>query len=483
MSPNPFRKYVASPAPIMPRNLARRSGARNARYGAPSVARREHVALASAHGPTRLLAAPLLRPRAIAKGDAIGVVTPSYTPRPGWLLRGVKALEHAGFAVILDPEITDSRRFKRVEDERRAENFTGIWLQPSVKAVIAATGGYGAVRIIPHLEPDVFRKNPKSFVGYSDVTALHLWMMRRAGLRTFHGPTVDDLIPSTRDPSMASLIAALTTPRPAAKIGKGIARVVRPGRAEGRLTGGNLSLVQQSIGTPYEVDTRDAILFLEETRDPMSVLDERLVHLRAAGLLKRVKGIVIGQLPIDRSEEDDFENFLLDLFADLDVPILLDFPVGARGAEPHAPHGHDGGARGGGDDGLARLRRGCAGAVGRERGGARAVAREREGFEGAPHAVGERHLGEGGARHADQHLVRSRVQAMRVEVHHVEIDRERRAADLAEVGDHAQPVVQPRGRVELRVHHLPRQPHIVALEDVAEGQPRRRGRSPIPPTR
>jgi len=272
--------------------------------------------------------APLLRPRAVAKGDAIGVVTPSYTPRAGWLLRGVKALEHAGFSVVLDPEITATRRFKRVEDERRAENFMNIWRDPKVKAVIAATGGYGAVRIIPHLDADVFKKDPKIFVGYSDVTALHLWMVRKAGLRTFHGPTVDDLIATTRDPTMSSLLAAMTQPRPAAKLGKGIARVVRPGRAEGRLTGGNLSLVQQSVGTPYEVETRDAILFLEETRDPMSVLDERLVHLRAAGLLKRVKGIVIGQLPIDRSEEEDFENFLLDNFSDLDVPILMDFPAG-----------------------------------------------------------------------------------------------------------------------------------------------------------
>jgi muramoyltetrapeptide carboxypeptidase len=165
-------------------------------------------------------------------------------------------------------------------------------------------------------------------VGYSDITALHLWLMRQAGVRVFHGPTVDDLIPSTRDPSMASFVAALTQPRSAAKLGKGIARTVRPGKATGRLTGGNLSLVQQSIGTDYEVDTTGAILFLEETKDPMSVLDERIVHLRAAGLLEKLRGIVIGELPIDRSEEDDFENFLLDNFADLDVPIIVDFPAG-----------------------------------------------------------------------------------------------------------------------------------------------------------
>jgi muramoyltetrapeptide carboxypeptidase len=271
---------------------------------------------------------PLLRPPALVKGDTIGVVAPSYAPKPGWLARGVKALERAGYGVVLDNELSTVRRFQRAEDERRAENLMGMWLDPRVKAVIGGTGGYGAVRMLPHLEPEIFRLNPKAFVGYSDVTALHLWLMRRAGLRVFHGPTVDDLIPSTRDPTMSSLLAALTIPRPTARIGRDIARVVRPGRAVGRLVGGNLSLVQQSIGTPYAIDTREAILFLEETREPMSVADERLVHLRAAGLLRDVRGVVFGQLSLDRSEEDEFEDFLLDLVSDLQVPIITDFPAG-----------------------------------------------------------------------------------------------------------------------------------------------------------
>jgi muramoyltetrapeptide carboxypeptidase len=271
---------------------------------------------------------PLLRPPALVKGDTIGVVAPSYAPKPGWLARGVKALERAGYGIVLDNELSTVRRFQRAEDERRAENLMGMWLDPRVKAVIGGTGGYGAVRMLPHLEPEIFRLNPKAFVGYSDVTALHLWLMRRAGLRVFHGPTVDDLIPSTRDPTMSSLLTALTVPRPTAKIGRDIARVVRPGKAVGRLVGGNLSLVQQSIGTPYAIDTREAILFLEETREPMSVADERLVHLRAAGLLRDVRGVVFGQLSLDRSEEDEFEDFLLDLVSDLQVPIITDFPAG-----------------------------------------------------------------------------------------------------------------------------------------------------------
>src|SRR6185437_5394351 len=175
--------------------------------------------------------------------------------------------------------------------------------------------------------------------GYSDITALHLWLMRRSGLRTFHGPTVDDLIPSARDPTMASLLTALTTPRPSTRLGRDVSRAVRPGRAVGRLTGGNLSLVQQTIGTPYEIDTRGAILFLEETRDPMSFVDERLVHLRSAGLLRDVQGIVFGHLSLDRCEEDEFENFLLDLLSDFEGPILMDFPAGHEAPNLTLPMG------------------------------------------------------------------------------------------------------------------------------------------------
>jgi muramoyltetrapeptide carboxypeptidase len=237
-------------------------------------------------------------------------------------------MEDAGYKVMLCGEIDRFRRFQQREDERRAENLMRIWLNPEVKAIVAATGGYGAARILPYLDPDVFRRNPKSFVGYSDITALHLWLMRRAQLRVFHGPTLDDLFPGGTDPTVLSLLSALTTSRPQMDLGRDVARAVRPGKAIGRLTGGNLSLVQQSIGTPYEIDTKDAILFLEETRDPMSVADERLLHLRAAGLLRHVRGIVFGQLSLDRSEEDEFEDFLLDLVSDLDVPILMDFPAG-----------------------------------------------------------------------------------------------------------------------------------------------------------
>lgn len=313
-------------------------------FGAyPSVVERvpDDAALHSSFTSTPARPHELIRPAPLLPGDTIGVVAPSYAPRPAWLNRGVLALEGAGYNVVLDPEVQRFRRFQRKEDERRAENLMGVWLNPDVKAVICCTGGYGAVRLLPYLDPEVFRRNPKAFVGYSDITALHLWLMRQANLRVFHGPTVDDLSPDSPDPSMLSLMTALTTPRPDHCLGRDIARAVRPGRATGRLTGGNLSLVQQSIGTPYEIDTRGAILFLEEAHDPMSVADERLLHLRSAGLLKHVRGIVFGQLSLDRSEEDEFDDFLFDLVSDLNVPVLMDFPAGHEIPNLTLPFGTD----------------------------------------------------------------------------------------------------------------------------------------------
>src|SRR2546423_702584 len=117
---------------------------------------------------------PLLRPPPIMKGDVIGVVAPSYSPRVGWLTRGVKALERAGFSVLLDPEITTLRRFTRAEDERRAENFMGMWLDPRVKGVIGGTGGFWGGGLDSLFPAPKFRGHPKKFVRFFRHTAVPL---------------------------------------------------------------------------------------------------------------------------------------------------------------------------------------------------------------------------------------------------------------------------------------------------------------------
>src|SRR2546428_7019981 len=158
--------------------------------------------------------AGLSRPAPIVKGDTIGVVAPSSAAQQGWLLRGAKAMEEAGYKAILDSDIERFRRFQQREDERRAANLMAMWLNPEVKAVIGGTGGYGAVRVIPYLDPDVFRRNPKAFVGYSDITALHLWLMRRAQPGGFPRPPLDHPFPGGAGPTVASPLSPLTGPHP-----------------------------------------------------------------------------------------------------------------------------------------------------------------------------------------------------------------------------------------------------------------------------
>lgn len=274
-------------------------------------------------------ATALLRPMALAAGSTIGVALSSTAPKENRVHRGVKALERTGFRVKLDSELLVPRRYHRREDVRRAESLMALWSDPEVDGIIAGTGGYGAIRMMQYLDPEVFRHHPKALVGYSDVTALHLWMWRVAGVRTIHGPTLDDLL-SPRAPTVTRLVSALTVPQPDTLFGHGVARTMCRGRATGRLVGGNLSLVQQSIGTAWEVPVDGAILLLEETKDPMSVADERLLHLRTSGLLSRASGVVFGHLTLDRSEEIEFRDFLLDLVSDLGVPVLMNFPAGHK---------------------------------------------------------------------------------------------------------------------------------------------------------
>lgn len=268
-----------------------------------------------------------LKPKALKRGDTIGVFSPSYEPAVGRLKRGIKALEKAGYNVVLDSDINSFRHYSVKEDKKYAEKFMGMWSNPKINGIICSTGGYGAVRLIPYLDPEVFKMDPKVFVGYSDITILHIWL-NNLGIISFHGPTVDDLTPALYEPSFKSLLNAIQVPYPTGKIGRDICQSVKDGKAFGRLVGGNLSLIQQTIGTSYQIDTTDAILFIEETKEPMSVVDERVIHIEAAGLLNSVKGIVIGQLSLDISEEPEFENFLVDLFSKVDVPILTSFPAG-----------------------------------------------------------------------------------------------------------------------------------------------------------
>ncbi len=234
----------------------------------------------------------LRKPRALEKGATIGIAAPAGPIDAELLESGVSMLRKLGFDVVHAEDLTRRKGYLAGADERRAEEFMQLVEDPQVQAIVCARGGYGCHRIISRLDPKEVRRAAKPLLGYSDITTLLLWQVRKAGLMGFHSPMFDRPDTLTAESKRAIATALLGVGPPQRIVGKSTAR----GWAEGRLTGGSLKLVVGSLGTPWEIDTRDSILMLEETHEAPYSIDRMLLQLQAAGKFDRVLGVGIGAL-------------------------------------------------------------------------------------------------------------------------------------------------------------------------------------------
>jgi muramoyltetrapeptide carboxypeptidase len=274
----------------------------------------------------------MIKPPALRRGDTIGVVAPSGVIIPHELESGVKRLEGLGFHVKLGKYVRDVFRTMAGKDRERADDLLQMFSDPQVKAIVCARGGYGSARVIPHLDRDLIREHPKVFVGSSDVTVLLLYLVQECGLVAFHGPMVGSHFGKT--PSSLTdevFLKVLTQPGPAGPLRLPDVKILRQGRAEGRLVGGCLSLLCSAIGTSYDPKTDETILFLEDVKEPPYRIDRMLTQLKASGKLRKVRGVLFGPMVQCRPPQgagDDLEEIILDVLADLEVPILLGVPSG-----------------------------------------------------------------------------------------------------------------------------------------------------------
>ena len=271
----------------------------------------------------------LVKPRAIAPGATIGIAAPGGPVDPLLLAGGKKVWEAAGFRVAHREDVVARRGYLAGDDDRRAAELAELVADPAIDAIVCARGGYGVPRILDRLDARKFRAARKPLVGYSDATALLLWQRRCAGLVGFHGPMLER--GSDVDPgAMRTLVAALAGARdPAGRKWRGAARV--PGRGTGRLVGGNLVLVAASLGTPWEVDTRGAILLIEEVHEAPYRIDRLLQQLRAAGKLARLAGIGCGAFIAcsdDRYPEPTALDVVAEIAGALRIPLVTDLPFG-----------------------------------------------------------------------------------------------------------------------------------------------------------
>jgi len=247
---------------------------------------------------------------------------------PAKLDAGVALWRSRGFEVVVGDDLLARRGYLAGDDARRARELSQLILAPEIDAVVCARGGYGCDRILAALDPQAFRDARKPLVGFSDVTTLLLWQRRCAGLTGFHGPMLEwggELDPAAFDDLIQQLRGRAPTERSLHGRGRG------GGRASGRLIGGNLVLVTASLATPWEVDTRGAILLIEEVGEPPYRIDRMLRQLLAAGKLAQLAGLGVGQLvgcEDARYPEPGAREVIEEVAAALGLPLVVDLPFG-----------------------------------------------------------------------------------------------------------------------------------------------------------
>jgi muramoyltetrapeptide carboxypeptidase len=293
-------------------------------------------------------------PAMLQPGDTIMFVAPAGDLDRDRMLRARDRLVARGYKVKMRDDLFAREGYLAGSDERRAGELMQAFLDPEVDAIFPGTGGYGTMRILDRLDYEQIRRHPKMMVGFSDITALHAALNVRAGLITFHSPSPmwglgsdEPLEPFTTDyffraiehdqqPQAGYLIEVPAEPR------EGRNAMPQPsafgrGKARGRLVGGNLSMLSAIEGTPYAVDTRDAILLIEDTREAPYRIDRMLRQLQLAGKLATLRGAVLGQFTRNYDREDEtrdpdprftVDGVLEQYFGNLGIPVLRNYPVG-----------------------------------------------------------------------------------------------------------------------------------------------------------
>jgi muramoyltetrapeptide carboxypeptidase len=240
----------------------------------------------------------LLRPPALSPGDTIGIVAPAGAVDRVEFAAGEARLEELGVKLAYSDGIFQRDMYFAGDARRRVDELHNMFRAPEVKAIICARGGYGTNHLLPHLSFDLIADNPKIFCGYSDVTILTTVLLQQTGLVGFHGPMVAKDFAKPDGVHLPSFLSSLSGTLPWSLRGTDSPALqpLRPGTTEGRLYGGCLSLLVSSLGTPYEIETDDTILFIEDLGEWPYRIDRMLMHLKYAGKLGGVRGIVFGEM-------------------------------------------------------------------------------------------------------------------------------------------------------------------------------------------
>jgi muramoyltetrapeptide carboxypeptidase len=267
---------------------------------------------------------PRIKPPALRSGDTVGIVAPASSIKRELLEAGCAALEQLGYKPFYFDSILDHELYFAGSVDRRLRELEEMFVREEVRAIICARGGYGANYLLERLDHQKVRANPKIFVGYSDITTLLTYFTDATGLITFHGPMVtkDFAVPDGVDfGSWSSAITGASTWDLDHDNG---AKPLAAGSTEGMLYGGCLSMLVESLGTPYEIHTEGTILFIEDIAAKPYQIDRMLMQLKLAGKLSAVRGVIFGEM-VDclqhKNQGYTLEEVVLRIVGDLGIPV------------------------------------------------------------------------------------------------------------------------------------------------------------------
>ena len=276
----------------------------------------------------------MIKPKCLQKNSTIGIISPSYWLDKKVLLSTSKYFTDLGYQL----EFGRSNNLKwgpfAGKPQERADDIHRMFENSNIDAIVCARGGYGANRVLPLLDYELIKGNPKIFIGYSDITAFLTSITQKTEIVTFHGP----MLTTYRDSWVEynySLTQRVLSGEKYIKIysPEGLeTKILKHGDATGPLWGGNMCLLLNRLGTQEKLDTKEKILFLEDIDEYLYSFERMLVQMREAGMFDKIKGLIFGELKDMKDQEVSFERttdqIILDICGDLDIPILSNFPCG-----------------------------------------------------------------------------------------------------------------------------------------------------------
>lgn len=267
----------------------------------------------------------MIVPEPLKTGDTVGLIAPSGPVDRDLVRSGIGYFEGLGLKVKTGAHLFEKKLYLAGDDRDRAQDLNNMFRDPDVKAIVCARGGYGALRIAGLIDLNVIRENPKLFIGYSDISLLLNFFYKRTGMVTFHGPMLGKIRDGDK-PTLRVFEDFLFGEVRTYRYRTPELRVLKPGRAEGHLAGGCLSVIISTLGTDYEPLWDGAIFFFEDVDEPLYRIDRMLTQLKLSGRLDKVKGIIAGKMKGIKKEE--LAKVLKEILEGIEVPMVFNFPAG-----------------------------------------------------------------------------------------------------------------------------------------------------------